>query len=462
LSKGILRILLILLITVSASGCLTQPNEDSFHYYGHVPPNATPEVIVVGFSDGTHVEMYNITDPQSPELLASVTVNRGHVVVVYTYKRYHRPRYFKVVSNKRIGLLLTETLTGAMVYPSITGGFAGKEFILMSRQPKYGKYTAIYAYEDAKASLYDEKGNKIMDIEIPQGKGVNLNIIARKPYRLVSSGRILVLSMAEDCITYLVDERGRLKGEHFGSGGFSPPGGNEIAVVVIPYEVGEVKIYDNDGKLLASHEFKEDEVELMIPWIVKLGDKPKEFSIVSTCLISVLVGNMDPDSTFSDDVTSIVVDANELIGLYTPSYAYAVIFAKEPTTIIVGGIVRDLDKDEHLLVVVNPGMLGYLNTTETAKDVVVLAAGPGTVAVKATKPIAIQVNYPFDSWDNWCTYIPAVEDAGIDLGPPEPGGKIKEIKISRGGGLPLGMIVAGIAIVIIVALLLIFKRMRGK
>jgi len=441
-------------VRVNASG-------NGFHYYGHIPPGSSPELIVVGFNDDTSVELYDITDPSNPELLNSTTLNKGRAAVIYVYKAHYKPRYFKVVSNKRIGVLLTEITVGSTLYPAITGGFAGKEFVLMSRMPKYGKYTAVYAYEDAKATLYDEKGNKIMEIEIPQGKGVNLDLVPKKPYRLVSTGRLLIISMAEDCITYLVDEQGRLKGKHFGGGGFSPPmGGNEIGVVVIPYEAGEVKIYDNNGKLLASHVFEEAEAELMVPWVVKLGGKPKEFKVVSTGMISVLAGNMDSSGSFGDDAASIVIPADEKVGLYMPSYAYAAIIASESTTIAVGGELRELDEDEHLLIVVDPSILDYLNATESSSDIVVLPVGTNATAVRATRPVTVQVNY-LGGWDNWCTYILAVEDAELSLSPPKPGGEIKEVRIVRGGGgIPFEAVIGGVAGAAVVAVVLILRKRK--
>jgi len=161
--KGVLSIFLFsfLLLTLSIPHFKVN-TEESYVFYGFAPllvENSTRVVDdvaflnyslfparldVVGISDGTKVEVYNLT---GRKLLADGTLDRMELMTVYIGREATNLRsppfggtYFKVVSDKLVAVCISgvrEDYGFSTFYPGVGGGFVDEEFIFMAN-PTWG------------------------------------------------------------------------------------------------------------------------------------------------------------------------------------------------------------------------------------------------------------------------------------------------------------------------------------
>jgi hypothetical protein len=132
--------------------------------------------------------------------------------------------YFKVVADKRIAVAVGggSGYLGEVhaFYPSTDGGFAGKEFIFMAFPGTFDSYygvgNIIYAIEDAKVTIYDDKGAVVLEREVKANETLpNLKLFARRVYRVVSTGRVMVASWGARSFTVAPSIMGGYLGRYF-------------------------------------------------------------------------------------------------------------------------------------------------------------------------------------------------------------------------------------------------------
>lgn len=453
-------IIIFLIFLIIATVVNTYGEEGKYVYYGAIPPLVYADLFIVGFSDNTHVKLLNVSDPSNIKLLKEISINNGELMILYSYTNFNTTNVFKVVSDKRIGVYIGGKEIGMTLYPSKQGGLIGNEFYLINRIPsKYGSYMTVLTYEDSEIKFYDDRGKLLIHATIPQYRFLRLNKIPQKPYRLSSTGRAVVVSGAEDAFAYLVDERGRLIGERFIGGVFSSMS-KDTLVIVIPYEQCTVKIHDLKHNKLAEHTFTQSDVLTGRYWLYRFNRKPLEFLVESNRPITVMAGAASPGenelNNFADDTASLTIPANITFNFLLVDFAF--IFTDKPTMVGVGTSIIKLRENEHIIIgVAGNGFEKYLHDPYAY---IVSVPRQGIVQLESSQPITLQL-YVGRSYDNWGTYIVSLQDSNIDLGPPKPGGKIKEEIITSKKGFPIEYIVT-VLVIVLISIVIIVMKIRRK
>jgi len=334
--------------------------------------------------------------------------------------------YYYIESDRRIVVFIgekprEEVVEGSFV-PATTGGLVGKEFIFVT-------FTNIdvVAIEDSKIEVYDSKGKKILSFNLWQNETKTLPLMSSEVYRLVSTGRVVVLIHHGYGTGYqLVDVRGLPFGNWFVFQGRASAF-DRTFMFVIPYEPCKVTIVQRTEEL--THEFTASDVEAMRFWIAFTRGYSAKIEIVSTGRISVLVsnGNYYPNATFPESVSGsqIALPPNMEFRFLSPGGG--AIFAPYDTNI-------ELDGGRLFL-----AACSYVPLSE------------GTHSVKADKPIIVQILGTY--WDGF--YVLSDKDA-VYYGPPKPSQKGRS-----SGGLNTIVIVAIVAVIaILVIVFMILKRRK--
>ncbi len=429
-----------------------------FTYFLHVPPSSDEcYLYAVGWSDNTKVEVYELTPDGSQKLITTDTVNRMEVKTLVTFKKRESDGWFiKVIASNRLGILLDDRDEAATLYPSVDGFLVGKEFIIYGVKGRVEVNmqgsTIIYAYEDAKVTLYDSKGGVIKEYKLIQNQSVLLPAIGHpQPCRVVSTGRIMVATWGANSLTALVDAKSRLKGRWFAGFSFLDEG----YLIVIPYEACKVYVYDESGKLIGSKELTEGDIAVGTPWIFN-SSTPGTLRVVSTGNISVFSGQYG----FGDDFTVVSVPGNFEMAFYLPPTipAYAVVFSDRPVDITIDGYPAfSLSGDDYGILISRKEMAYWFNASR--EQGLVRFIGPMVHRIMANGPVVLAIYY-YGGWDDWGSYAVALEDAGRELPDPKPSKGVA----NEGGGINLGEIAlygVGAAIIAIMAVivLILVKRM---
>jgi len=417
-------------------------------YYGYVPPstnlpanvdeliNGTMVVTsippgnaildIVGLEDGTYFEIWNI---YTNTLLYSDTINK------YERKFYFLEYglFFKVVSTKRIGVMLsggslayhpglmdtTQTPWGGFstFYPAVTGGFRGREFIFMpaaaSHSASYNKYWIGYnlfltALEGCEWEISDlvgrwSTGGKLSPREafttvlrtrkdfLGYEGGAGYNIV----YRLTSTGDVMVCSSVLGDFVAVPAVTGGYVGKLFYSPLTLTYKEEERAAVfiVLPLEPGKVTVYDDSLNVIAERTFTESEVEGGEFWAYTLAvNDSVRFKLIvkSEGNICFMVGQTEGQPLLEflgDDITFMGARPNQEIRFYAPTMA--ILFAPEDLTATIDGSTVQMRKDEFRLI----------------------ESGPHTV--KANKHIIVQILASGSAWDDWGSYL--IEPLDLDI-----------------------------------------------
>jgi len=456
-------LLLFIVLTIATVNVISKPKQ--YTYYLHIPPGSDNCYLwIIGWYDNTAVEVYELTPEGEQKLLVSTIVNRMEVKIVYEFTPRESDGWFvKVMASARLGVLLDDRASTSTLYPSLNGTFAGKEFIV------YGVvYSAtgspgslIYAYEDAKVTVYDDKGKKILEFDLPQNKcRVLKSIGSPKPWHIVSTGRLLVGTWSENSYAFLVDCRGKFIGKHFAGiahGGASFP----TAIVVIPYEPAVVRVYDAvQGKLIAKREFTEADIAVNNYWYLMFNRTIAIIRIISTGNISVMCGGPQgeaPNSPLGDDFSIIGIPPSVETKIFMSArdfYSYAVLFIKEPANVTIDGFYElKMRSDEYVVLVNNEGLMDNFPTLRKMGRV--LCIGPRIHTIVSNKPAILLLYQIGGAWDDWGNYLMAIEDVELDLGPPKPGKGLGE----GGGAINYTLyIIIGIVLIAIVFTLLLWCK----
>jgi len=468
------------------------PNENTEHvYYGYVPPstnipanvdeliNGTMVVTpvppgvaildVVGFEDGTHFEIWNI---YTNTLLYSDTINRFE-------RKFYFLEYglfFKVISTRRIGVMLSGGFYAydpggvgwfiggfSTFYPTVTGGFRGREFIFMpaaaSHSSSYSKQRIGYnffltALENCEWEVSDVVGRWSGSGSLSPRASHTIVLRTRKNflgyeggagqnivYHLTSTGDVMVCSSALGDFVAVPAVTGGYAGKLF----YTPltltleDEARAAIFIVLPLEPGKVTVYDDSLNVIAERTFTESEVENGEYWAYTLAvNESGRFKLIvkSEGNICFMVGQTEGQALLEflgDDITFIGARPNQEIRFYAPTMA--ILFAPDDLTAMIDGNTVQMRKDEFRL----------------------MESGPHTV--KANKHIIIQILASGSAWDDWGSYLIEPLDLDATYNIPE-----KFLEKAQDIMTIILTYVAPAAIVAAVAVffLLRLRRYRGK
>lgn len=449
-------------------------------YYGYVPPstdlpsldelvegikvNFTPPgghalLDVVAYRDGTRVELYDVV---SGLLLNSTLLNAMEKATFYV----PYGTYFKLVASARVGVLLTGGSSAydpgyfsgvATFYPSVEGGFRGKNFLFMPAPAthQYG-YTMdlvhrnlyVFALEGTDVNLVDRVGRfsaseslkprdvfgAVLQSRVNQG-GVSAAVGYDAVFKLTTTGEVMVSSVALGALIYVPALTGGYVGRSFWAPNHATyrQTGRSAVLVIVPLEPGKVTVYRRDDmSVIAEHEFTESDVAERRYWYLSLGIGRFDTLIQSTGDISVLIAQTlqeDSPDFIGDGITFLGSRPNQEVRFFTPSMA--VVFAPEDQTAWINGQQKELKRDQFIVL------------------------GSGVHSVKGTGHLIIQVIAPgAQGFQKWGHYL--IEPADVDASYPD----VPELFQK---GIPI-LLYAGIGglIVIAAAVAFIFLRRRKK
>ncbi|MDH5440598.1 MAG: hypothetical protein OEZ48_17805 [Candidatus Bathyarchaeota archaeon] len=415
-------------------------------------------------------------------LLASATVNR---MGLYTYNIGESPGssedlYFKVVADKPVAVCLSgvqKLIFGVRTqvsawrgfdtfYPSTDGGFSGKEFIFMATHTTWAP--GIYAYEmnacfifsvdDSRVTVFDADGAEITELDAAAGSFNKISLEAGAVYRVVSTGRILVVGLSSEAFTYVPSLTGGFVGRHFYCV-VAPDWagrGEKSSLVVVAHEDADVSVYDLGRpswhiQLLGSdltENLKSGEM-----WYNETILAKTPLRIESTGDISVLVGNggawwgADPNITahmpqnIGDDISFTGVGPGRELQFYAPTKA--VLFATKDSLVSLDGVVVSIKQDEPLTV------LGGIHIIQPNAPIIVEVLGEGGWDPDYEAEFGRQPT----GYESWGSYLISAQSLEVNYPQPPPLTGISEL---------IPFIAVGIAVPAALIALLVWRRRARK
>ena len=351
-------------------------NNKVFNY--SVPPS-TGLLDVLGLQDNTYVSLYDLS---SGILLNSTTINRLQKVTFFI--RYGT--YFKLISSYRVVAMISggslaydtgETAGYSTFYPSVDGGFRGKNFIFIAatgtnlwayRAELVGPNFNVFALEDSQLKLSDAIGkysftenlrqrgikHALLQARTLTTTGERLSVGAGYDERFIvnSTNDVMIASVAIDQVLYVPAITGGYVGKLF----YAPDKvqyqqtGRSVVLVIVPLEPGKVTVYDKDLNVLAEHTFTSADVSANSYWFKSFGLGTFDFIIKSTGNITVLASQTN--TNISEDfigsgITFLGARPNQEVKFFTPSSA--IVFSSQDQTMVVDGQTRNVKRDEVML-----------------------------------------------------------------------------------------------------------------
>jgi len=326
-------------------------------FYVYVPAVGAPvNIDILGVQDDTKVWVLNITAGDE-KVIASATIKRMDDYIV---PNVHSEDYLKIVSDKavvaqigasQVSLLNGRTYSGSAFYPSVSGGFIGREFILKT----YDSYVShnVFGVGLGRVTVRDTSDNVVQEFDISAQELKVVDLTPSKVYRVASTGDITVSTYAEDGFTAVPSLAGDLVGRAFYSRAFV---GYSGTFVVYAYEDAMVGVRNTTGSQLYSKQMRAGEY-----WFEEFINTGSTQDLIfdSGGDISVWSGDMGRGTplplgirALGDDITYAGgVNAKEF-WFYVPArqgdYPGAVIFAWKETTVTVNGTSQSLKADGYL------------------------------------------------------------------------------------------------------------------
>ncbi|RLG80976.1 MAG: hypothetical protein DRO40_10355, partial [Thermoprotei archaeon] len=327
----------------------------------YTPPSGTALLDVVGIEDNTKVDVYDISTGQ---LIASLKVNSMEKRTLFI----SYGTYFKIIANKRIAACISGGNMyphdgGAIIhgsagfYPSIEGGFRGKEFVFIPivvrdsymREVGYNAY--ILGLTKADFELIDSSGFWSLKDTVNQHSAKRYLLWSRVNHGspAMGAGNSMIFHLtASDDIFLVAANGGSLIAVPAVTGGFVGKlfivpihmtiGSKVSALLIIPCEPGKVEIYDaSSGEKIAEKSFSESDVAQNTYWFKKFSQtREEEYIIKSTGNIVVYTGATEGGEDPQDmgpDVTIVGARPNELIKVFVPTIG--IIFAPEDVKVTI-------------------------------------------------------------------------------------------------------------------------------
>lgn len=507
-----LALLLSSLVIVAVSSSKVN-SEEVYVFYGYAPPvvqNLTQPVFgpavfnysvrqarldIVGLSDGTSVEVFDLTSKTS---IAAGSVNRMGLWTVYLGKAVAsvsvppvEGTYFKVVSNKLVavcvssggvwerdytqyGVAYGEFLVGGFstFYTSVDGGFVGKEFIFMTT-PTWAMFRpqvietntyTVFGIEGSRVEVYDSQSSRVATLEVKANTFGKIPLQPWKVYRVTSTGNILIGGLSTESLVQLPSATGGfigktfyglLTGYHHTVAGRTDTQG----LAIVANEDCELKVYDltkEDWQItLMGPESKANPKKDQLFWNANLSSSVP-LRIDSSSDVSVLLakGGLQwgapigyppinfigrPDN-IGDDITIAGARAGQTLGFYATTQA--VIFAPDSLTITVDNVPLTMEKDTFMIL-----PTGVHKITSNKPVIVEILSSTSSFTIGIT-------DWPtYDSiYESYGTYLVSLQ--GLERTYPTPAGV--------GGFGLLIFIGAGVAVaVIVVAIFFVMRRRKS-
>ncbi len=421
-------------------------------YYNYSAPPGTALLDIVGTEDGTEVK---VIDLATGDVIAKARLSKfGKFTCFIPYGTF-----FKVVSNKRV---LVHMCGGAgylgysggayCIYPSVSGGFRGKHFIIIPEKVsdqvtsyyRMGFNILIMGLTKANFELVDSINKWSFRGSVDQMKSGKYHAWARRAegiedvgpgysmvFELKTSDDIQLAAVSTGGFTAVPAVTGGFVGRLF----FAPAyisweaQGVSAAVLIVPIEPCKVEIYDSSLNLIASKEFSKEDVAKDQFWFYSLGDVRKDLVIKSTGDITVLVGTTNgkvAPEFLGDDVTFMGARPGQLLKFYAPTLA--VVFVTEDSTVTIDGVSRRMSADSYVIL------------------------DRGVHSVKADCVLIVEILGASTGWSSWGTYL--VSPLDIMASFEVPSGFAER----KGGISPL---IIALIIVVGGAIAFIYMRKRG-
>ncbi len=423
-------VILLFSVLLSQEHLNTAPVQEYRYYFfkGGIL-SGSRNVTIIGINDTTHIRIYRLLKGGAEEVLEyEAVVNRfeaKNINLTTIYRNitgiYDEEVYYKIISDKRIAVLLGEGDWHIGLTPSTKGGFLGKEFVFAPGS-WHGVY--IYAFEDADITIYSAKGKVLKKIKLWQNESALVGLPKRTVIRVVSTGRIAIFNNEHNGGMAMISDQGRFRGRHLA-------GAVRTALFITAYEPCQVKIYDYTGKLVGTHKFTKDEVESGKPFIIDnlnyLTAVPMR--VVATGDVTVVTDSTGDWPTYRGNFF-MYADAGEELRIYTPGVI--VIFTPYDCKLWIDGQPIDSTANQYWHII-----------------------GNTTRVIRSDKPLIIQVIH-----SHTVTYVPCDVDAEAVLPPPAPSSKGKE---STESSLSQNIILAIAAIAAVAAItIIVLKRRKGS
>jgi len=418
-------------------------------------PSGVAILDVVGLVDDTSIEIWDIYANQK---IHSATI--GRLEKKFFYIAFGT--FFKIVASQRTAALLNgggnlyspDSVGGTSTfYPSVTGGFRGREFIFNGApgthpyaysQDRIGYNFYLFGLEETDWTLSDavevwstsehllQRGTRTTIIQsrihhLQAHNGVGNDVV----FRLTTTGDVEVSSSALGDFVAVPAITGGYVGRLF----YAPVAvtleepGRTAALIVTPLEEAQVRVYDRELNVITTHSFTASDVEDMNYWYHELGIGRFNLIAESTGDITFMVGQTEGTAEIDylgDDITFIGSKPNQEIRFYAPTMA--VIFAPEASTITIdGGSPIQMAKDDFRLL------------------------ESGVHSISATKHIIVEVLAAGSSWDDWGSYL--IEPADMDVSFEAPRGFLSK-------PVDYTMYIVGAAVAVIVVLAVFMMRRR--
>jgi len=415
----------------------------------------TALLAIAGFNDDTNVRLYILKNKEW-KLETEFTINRMEK------KFYLLPNgtIFKVVTNNLALVLLLSSLPSESLptpkddkgplpmayYYSTEGSYIGKEFIILASQDVLGEPYCIFALEPAEVTITGEDGQK-QSFKMEANSGKRLHLKAFKLYHIKSTGNIMIQSGGPGGMSYFIPSAsGGYVGKRFytiTTGSFDKKA--DYGFRICAWKDTKVKIWDLAYKrLIKEVSVKAGEAVNIKPeaaepdYVMAVeSDKPISFMFVHS-------GDIKRSYAWSygRGVNTFFVRPNEEVSFFlaTNSTVKAYVFAVEDTQVMIDDVPITIKKDSFFVI-----------------------TSPGLHRIRSDKGVSIQlIQRPL---------IPqnppqGVGDFGIvvlspqlaEITPP----KVKLSPIAGGGGMPMNLIMAGVAVVVIAAALGFIMMRRRK
>ncbi|MEM1581457.1 MAG: hypothetical protein QXK89_02970 [Candidatus Bathyarchaeia archaeon] len=381
-------------------------------------PTSVAILDVVGLKDGTYIEIWDI---YANVKIASDMINK------FEKKFFYIPAgtFFKLVASERVATMLSGgawvfepegSVAGTSTfYPSVTGGFRGREFIFMAApgthpyaysKDRIGYNFYLFALDEADWALSDSIERWSTSGHLKQRDSHSTILQSRKHryeyhngvggdvvFHLVTTSDVVVsCSALGDFIAVPA-----LTGGYVGKAFYAPvsvtleEAGRSAAFIILPLEEGKVTVYNEALDIIAEKTFTSSDVANRNYWYHNLGIGRFKLLVQSTGDVCFMVGQTEGTvdiNSLGDDVTFVGARPNQEVRFYVPTAA--VIFAPEDLVVSIdGGAPIRMAKDEFRLL------------------------ESGAHSIKADKHIIVQILASGSSWDDWGSYL--IEPLDLDV-----------------------------------------------
>jgi len=401
---------------------------------------------VIGYNDSTHVLVYDVTGGKQT-ILDDFTVDRMkvHKLRLPQKGNFSLPILIKVSSDKPVAVLLTGGLyeiDGANVfYPSVDGGFSGKEFIILTAgatriSARKGWDYAVFAIEDSEVEIRDSNDKIIRTISVSANNSKRLELFYNKIYRIVSTGRIFVSSWAASSFVVCPSHVGGYRGKFFYANPYqSALSGSPILLVISQETPTQVRVYNTvTGSLIAEKKMQPREI-----WFInrEVADiEGIQLKIESDKDIIVYAGstikkeNMpDSPALIANAITFLTVPPNRPTTFFVPTEGY-IISPKGDAKIKINQLEMKIPQ----------GSCKPLPS--------------GIVSITTNETVLVEIISKQPSITHFAAYIPSARCLDITYPPPSSHETTQAQKIDF-------TYIALAAAAMLVSVLIVFKKRRG-